>query len=85
VNSANLVQKLWNYCNVLRDDGMSYGDYVEQLILEDTNWFSSDLQKGLGGLIDRGLVVNKDAKRRRPKNHVDWKKNEYLELVPGPP
>ena len=29
--SAALVQKLWNYCNVLRDDGLSYGDYVEQL------------------------------------------------------
>jgi len=29
--SAAIVQKLWNYCNVLRDDGMSYGDYVEQL------------------------------------------------------
>jgi len=28
---SNIVQKLWNYCNVLRDDGMSYGDYVEQL------------------------------------------------------
>lgn len=28
---ANIVQKLWNYCNVLRNDGMSYGDYVEQL------------------------------------------------------
>jgi len=27
----SLVQKLWNYCNVLRDYGMSYGDYVEQL------------------------------------------------------
>ena len=26
-----LVQKLWNYCNVLRDDGLSYGDYLEQL------------------------------------------------------
>jgi type I restriction enzyme M protein len=25
------VQKLWNYCNVLRDDGLSYGDYLEQL------------------------------------------------------
>src|SRR5437764_3518605 len=25
------VQKLWNYCNILRDDGLSYGDYVEQL------------------------------------------------------
>ena len=30
-NSATIVQKLWNYCNVLRDDGVSYGDYVEQL------------------------------------------------------
>lgn len=29
--SATIVQKLWNYCNVLRDDGVSYGDYVEQL------------------------------------------------------
>ena len=31
VNSSTLVQELWNYCNVLRDDGMSYGGYVEQL------------------------------------------------------
>ena len=31
MNSATIVQKLWNYCNVLRDDGMSYGDYIEQL------------------------------------------------------
>ena len=31
MSPANIVQKLWNYCNVLRDDGMSYGDYVEQL------------------------------------------------------
>lgn len=28
---AAVVSKLWNYCNVLRDDGVSYGDYVEQL------------------------------------------------------
>src|SRR4051812_17332956 len=26
-----LVQRLWNYCNILRDDGLSYGDYLEQL------------------------------------------------------
>ncbi|MDA3789651.1 MAG: class I SAM-dependent DNA methyltransferase [Desulfobacula sp.] len=31
MSPADIVQKLWNYCNVLRDDGMSYGDYVEQL------------------------------------------------------
>src|SRR5262245_9381978 len=30
-HSHQLVQKLWNYCNILRDDGLSYGDYVEQL------------------------------------------------------
>ena len=29
--APQLVQKLWNYCNILRDDGLSYGDYVEQL------------------------------------------------------
>src|SRR3954471_21320987 len=30
-NPNALVQKLWNYCNILRDDGLSYADYVEQL------------------------------------------------------
>ncbi len=25
-----LVQKLWDYCSILRDDGLSYGDCVEQ-------------------------------------------------------
>ena len=29
--SSSIVQRLWNYCNVLRDEGVSYGDYVEQL------------------------------------------------------
>src|SRR6266704_4208462 len=31
-DSATIVQKFWNYCNVLRDDGLSYQDYIEQLI-----------------------------------------------------
>jgi len=30
-NSNSLVAKIWNYCHTLRDDGMGYGDYVEQL------------------------------------------------------
>jgi type I restriction enzyme M protein len=30
-HARQLVQKLWNFCNLLRDDGLSYGDYVEQL------------------------------------------------------
>ena len=29
--SKQIVSKLWSYCNILRDDGLSYPDYVEQL------------------------------------------------------
>ena len=29
--TQTLVRKLWSYCDVLRDAGLSYGDYVEQL------------------------------------------------------
>ena len=29
--ASALITKVWNYCNLLRDDGVSYGDYVEQL------------------------------------------------------
>jgi type I restriction enzyme M protein len=28
--TQQIVQKLWNNPNILRDDGLSYGDYVEQ-------------------------------------------------------
>ena len=31
MSSAQIVQKLWYYCNILRDDGLPYGEYVEQL------------------------------------------------------
>lgn len=30
-NVPNIVNKVWNYAHVLRDDGVSYGDYVEQI------------------------------------------------------
>ena len=30
-SSDRIVKKLWNYCQVLRDDGLSYQDYLEQL------------------------------------------------------
>jgi type I restriction enzyme M protein len=30
-DKSAIVQRVWNYCNVLRDDGVSYGDYLEQL------------------------------------------------------
>lgn len=30
-NSQSIVAKVWNFCNILRDSGVSYGDYLEQL------------------------------------------------------
>ena len=27
---ASIVSKVWSFCTTLRDDGVSYGDYLEQ-------------------------------------------------------
>jgi len=31
MNTAPIVSKIWSLCTTLRDDGVSYGDYLEQL------------------------------------------------------
>ncbi len=31
MNAASIVSKVWSFCIVLRDDGVSYGDYLERL------------------------------------------------------
>jgi type I restriction enzyme M protein len=31
MTSAAIVNKVWNFCHTLRDDGVGYGDYLEQL------------------------------------------------------
>ncbi|MGM0480056.1 MAG: N-6 DNA methylase [Bacteroidota bacterium] len=31
MTQASLVQKVWNFAGVLRDDGVGYGDYLEQI------------------------------------------------------
>jgi len=31
ITSNNLVAKIWSFCDTLRDDGVSYSDYVEQI------------------------------------------------------
>jgi type I restriction enzyme M protein len=30
-NTSSIISKIWSFCNTLRDDGVSYGDYLEQL------------------------------------------------------
>ena len=31
MNTAPMVSKVWSFCTTLRDDGVSYSDYLEQL------------------------------------------------------
>ncbi|HNY31330.1 MAG TPA: N-6 DNA methylase [Fibrobacteria bacterium] len=33
MSTNEIVQKLWNLCDVLRDDGINYSDYVTELVL----------------------------------------------------
>ena len=31
MSTAPIVSRVWSFCTTLRDDGVSYGDYLEQL------------------------------------------------------
>ncbi|HYX09563.1 MAG TPA: class I SAM-dependent DNA methyltransferase [Bacteroidales bacterium] len=31
MTTNGIIQKVWNFCNTLRDDGVGYGDYLEQI------------------------------------------------------
>ncbi len=54
--SNQLVQKLWNFCNVLRDDGVSTIEYVEQLTYLLFLKMADERQKaGLGEVVPCGL------------------------------
>ncbi|MBI4847110.1 MAG: hypothetical protein HY808_00835 [Nitrospirae bacterium] len=54
---AAIVQKLWNYCNVIRDDGMSYGDIFW---LKDESLKDSDNLPG-PDIIAREIVDDLEA------------------------
>ena len=51
MTTASIVQRVWNYCHTLSDDGVSYGDYVEQLTyllcLKMVDEFIENLEAGL--------------------------------------
>ena len=31
MNAESIISKVWSFCTTLRDDGVGYGDYLEQL------------------------------------------------------
>lgn len=59
MSTQDIVQKLWNLCNVLRDDGITYHQYVTELtyilflkMLDETgeeNTLKADMLKASSG------------------------------------
>jgi type I restriction enzyme M protein len=67
MTSNAIVQKLWNYCNILRDDGLSYQDYIEQLTFLLFLKMADERQKMMPG---RATIIPRD---------LDWLSLERLD------
>jgi three-Cys-motif partner protein len=58
---------------------IDYAEFAD--MLEETDWFPSDLQRALGDLMREGRVRNLDAVGRRRTRFVHFDKGERLELL----
>ncbi|OPY66216.1 MAG: hypothetical protein A4E63_02621 [Syntrophorhabdus sp. PtaU1.Bin050] len=61
-NTSSIISKVWSFCNTLRDDGVSYGDYLEQplrstLPYERPFCFLAKSRVGEGEEISRKIAV----------------------------
>ena len=66
MSPSAIVQKLWNYCNVLRDDGMSYGDYP-----------SARLRAGVEQLTYLLFLKMADERTKPPYNQLSQIPDKY--------
>jgi len=84
IQSSNIVQRVWNYCNVLRDDGISYSDYVEQLnITEDEIAFYDALEVNDSAVMLLGddtlkSIARELVKTVRNNATIDWTLRETV-------
>ncbi|MDP2903715.1 MAG: N-6 DNA methylase [Methylovulum sp.] len=51
MTNNDIVQKLWNFCDVLRDDGINYSDYVTELVL--LLFIKMEYENTEAGLLDK--------------------------------
>ena len=76
MNTASIVQNFWSYCKALRDDGMSYDDYVEQLTyflflkMADQRTLEIPGQCAQVTRHHRGAGVNSAVRERRGSSHL---------------
>lgn len=80
--SSTIVQKIWNFCNTLRDDGVSYGDYLEQLtyllFLKMADEYSGPIHKKI---IPIPSDLNWDSLRNKSGDELEKHYNKILSLL----
>ncbi len=61
-------------------EGRQIGESEFAAMLERTNWFPADFQAALARLIQQRRVINRGAKKLRPKKPLHWRgRGEFLE------
>jgi len=76
MSAAEIVNKVWNYAHVLRDDGVGYGDYAGQITY--LIFFKMADEREQGGQVVK--VPNKYAWAELVKLDGDAKRNKFSEL-----
>lgn len=81
---ANLMEVEQYWLQYLSSGAKQVGEEEFANLLESTDWFPGDFQRGLGNLINAGKVRNLDALKKRPKKPLHWKREgERLQLIGG--
>jgi len=74
-----VVKAYW--LNKLAELPRPFGNEDLADMLEETNWFETNLQQAFGELLSEGRVNNLDAKKKRSKKPVHFNKNERLQRL----
>lgn len=87
MSTQDIVQKLWNLCNVLRDDGITYHQYVTELtyilflkMLEETGEESA-LQKEIEQAYKKRLEKYAASKKKTVDDLDDDEKNDRKNVL----
>lgn len=87
MSTQDIVQKLWNLCNVLRDDGITYHQYVTELtyilflkMLEETGEESA-LQKEIDQAYKKRLEKYAASRKKTVDELTDDEKNDRKNVL----
>jgi type I restriction-modification system DNA methylase subunit len=75
-NTSGIVSKVWSFCNPLRDVGVGYGDYLEQLTYLLFLKMADEYSKPP---YNRMLNIPKDYNWESPEGR--WRKFTYEEII----